>query len=91
MAKSYFDLVKCGLMNLAEASDAQRGRESARSTIDSMLPPVPKAKHEGWAFGLLDMLAIRFVQWFGPVAAAEVFRHYAAVCERQKAKTGEAA
>jgi hypothetical protein len=83
VAKTYFDLVKTGRMDIAEAASAQRMRESGRNTMDSMLPPSPKARHEGYAFGILDGLAVRFVQWFGPSGAGEVFRHYAAVCERQ--------
>jgi|GEM_PF-6587388 len=86
---SYFDLAKLGLMSLADAAEAQHMRECARRTMDSVLPPVAKPKNEGWAFGTLDGVSARLVDWFGPVVAAEVLRNYANDCERKK--TGEAA
>ena len=65
-------------------------RANGRQTIESVLRPDPLPIHEAFGFGMLDGLAVRLVLWYGADAAAEVFRHYADVCQRQGGKADEA-
>lgn len=83
MPKTYFDHVKTGAMSAADAMSAQKARATGRSVAASALPSFPAVNQEAYTFGMLDTMAVRFVEWYGPAAAAEVFRHYADICERQ--------
>lgn len=88
MKKTYSDYIKTGQMDPLEAIKHQTVRNGGRDGMAHIL-----AKHiaqqlpaDAAAFGALDCVAVKFVEWYGPVAAGEVFRHYAEVCERQPVK-----
>lgn len=86
--RSYSDYIKTGQMTDLQAIKHNTVRNGARTHIAATL-----AAHvrDGWpadaaAFGILDTIAVKLVEWYGPAAAGEVLRHYAEVCERQPAK-----
>lgn len=83
MPKTYFDHVKSGAISAADALTAQKARTAGRSVTAATLPSLPAVNQEAYAFGMLDAMAVRFVEWYGPAAAGEVMKHYAAICERQ--------
>lgn len=90
MTKSYLEYVKSGAISHEDAMHADPMRANGRQTVESVLRPDPLPIQEAFGFGMLDGLAVRFVHWYGAGAAAEVFQHYAAVCERQGDKADEA-
>lgn len=86
MAKSYSDYVKTGQMSHLDAIKHNTVREQSRRGMSNTLAVAEGAgmPADAAAFGALDVIAVRFVKWYGPEAAAEVFRHYAEVAGRQK-------
>lgn len=80
--KSYMDYIKTGELSADEAVELEATRDAARVQIGRMLS-TSEVQPDAAAFGALDVIAVRLVQWYGAAAAAKVFRHYAAVCERQ--------
>ncbi|QKC89961.1 hypothetical protein EB230_17275 [Mesorhizobium sp. NZP2234] len=90
MARSYSDYIKTGQMTDLQAIKHNTVRTQGRKAIAGVL-----ASHvsdglpaDAAAFGILDTIAVKMVEWYGPAAAGEVFRHYATVCERQVATGG---
>lgn len=80
--KSYRDYIATGDMTPREAATRQATRESARTMASHMMNSAEVAP-DTVAFGMLDVIAVKLVGWYGPAAAAEVFEHYAKVCARQ--------
>lgn len=90
MSKSYYDYIKTGQIDPMRAAEMQTGRERSRSLMAGHIT-APGLPSEAMAFGSLDAIAVKFVEWYGPEDAAKVLRHYATVCERQKTKAEAAA
>ena len=88
MTKTYHDHIKTGDLTQMEAIKLQSDREAARSGMAATLDATAAQglPADTSAFGALDTIAVRFVQWYGAAAAADVFRHYAEVCGRQDKK-----
>lgn len=82
MSKSYYDHIKTGQIDPMKATEMQVGRERARAGMASFLA-APGLPADAMAFGALDTIAVKLVQWYGAAQAGEVLRHYAEVCERQ--------
>lgn len=85
VAKSYSDYIKTGQLDQLTAINYNTVRAQARQTVAKSLAEMVKMDlpADADAFGVLDTVAVRLVEWYGPAQAGEVFRHYAAVCERQ--------
>lgn len=88
MVNSYSDYIKTGQMDHLTAIKHNTCRATARTALAKTL-----AEHvarnlpaDASAFGALDTIAVKMVEWYGPSDAATVFRHYADVCERQNPK-----
>lgn len=86
MAKSYSDYVRTGQMDQVEAIKHNTIREQSRQGVTNSLKAFADAglPADAAAFGALDVVAVKLVEWYGAEAAGKVFRHYAEVCERQK-------
>lgn len=82
MSKSYYDYIKTGQIDPMRAAEMQTGRERSRSLMAGYIT-APGLPSEAMAFGALDVVAVKLVEWYGAAQAAEVLRHYATVCERQ--------
>lgn len=92
MPKSYSDYIKTGQMDQLTAIKHNTCRRLAREAVKKTL--TEHASHDlpadASAFGMLDVIAVKFVEWYGPAEAAEIFRHYANVSERQAPVKGPA-
>lgn len=88
MTKTYHDYIRTGEMTQQEAIKHQSVREAAKSGMRATLDAVAAQglPADASAFGALDIVAVKLVEWYGPDQTAEVFRHYVDVCERQKPK-----
>lgn len=88
MARSYSDYIKTGQMTDLEAIKHNTVRTQGRKAIAGVLASHARdgLPADAAAFGILDTIAVKLVEWYGPAAAGEVLRHYADVCERQAAK-----
>lgn len=86
MQRSYSDYIKTGQMTQLEAIKHNTVRNGGRVAMAGVLAAHVRDSlpADAAAFGVLDTLAVRLVEWYGPAGAAEVLRHYAEVCERQK-------
>ncbi len=82
MIKSYWDHVKSGDLTPGDAMKYQAVRQEGRVDATARVKAARDAG-EPVVFGWLDVIAVFLVTWYGPVAAGEVFRHYAGVCERR--------
>lgn len=82
MSKSYYDYIKTGQIDPLKAAEMQVGRERARSGMAGFLN-IKGLPSDALAFGALDVIAVKLVEWFGAASAGEVLRHYASVCERR--------
>lgn len=85
MADSYSDYIKTGQMDALTATKMTVGRSTSRVGMSRMLAN-PNLPADAMAFGALDTIAVKLVEWYGAADAAKVLRHYADVCERQNAK-----
>lgn len=88
MPRSYLDYIKTGQMTDLQAIKHNTVRSQGRIHIAAALAAHVRdgLPADAAAFGVLDTLAVKLVEWYGPGAAGEVLRHYAEVCERQPAK-----
>ena len=88
MPRSYLDYIKTGQMTDLQAIKHNTVRGQARIHTAGVLAAHVRdgLPADAAAFGVLDTIAVRLVEWYGPAAAGEVLRHYAEVCERQVAK-----
>lgn len=85
--KSYRDYVSTGEMSEKDAAVAEATRGVARFTATKMLAPAPNgAPVDTVAFGMLDVVAVKLVEWYGAEEAAQVFDHYAKVCRGRVGK-----
>ncbi|MBZ9821925.1 MULTISPECIES: hypothetical protein [unclassified Mesorhizobium] len=86
MTRSYSDYIKSGQMTQLEAIKHNTVRNGGRVAMAGVLAAHVRdgLPADAAAFGVLDTLAVRLVEWYGPAGAGEVLRHYAEVCERQK-------
>ncbi|NKW09460.1 hypothetical protein HGG76_06085 [Ochrobactrum tritici] len=89
--EKYADFIKTGDLEPMEALKMQSVRDAARAGATDIL-----AHHsaqglpcDAAAFGMLDAIAVRFVEWYGPEQAEKCFRHYGEVCARQPKKGGK--
>jgi len=91
MIKSYSDHIKTGELSQIDAIKNQSVREAARHAMSMTLAAHVKQElpADAAAFGVLDLIAVKMVEWYGPEAARDVFNHYAEVCGRQPVKTAE--
>ncbi|RUX02527.1 hypothetical protein EOA27_32070 [Mesorhizobium sp. M2A.F.Ca.ET.037.01.1.1] len=89
MPRSYSDYIKTGQMTQLEAIKFNTVRNGGRVAIAGVLAAHVRdgLPADAAAFGVLDTLAVKLVEWYGAAAAGEVLRHYADVCERQKPAT----
>ena len=87
-AKSYHDYIRTGQMTQLDAIKHQSVRNASKAGMLSTLRATAEQglPAEAAAFGALDVIAVKLVEWFGPEQTGEVFRHYAEVCERQQPK-----
>lgn len=85
MSKSYYDFIKTGQIDPLKAAEMQAGRTRARQGMADFLN-AKGLPSDALAFGALDVIAVKLVEWYGAGEAGEVLRHYAAVCERQGSK-----
>lgn len=83
--RSYFDHVATGELDAATALAMKLTRDAGREAGRHVLATA-QDRADSAAFGLLDLLAVRLVGWYGPEEAGAVLRHYATVCERQTPK-----
>ncbi|MER9003295.1 hypothetical protein NKI15_06660 [Mesorhizobium sp. M0862] len=85
MPRSYLDYIATGQMTDLQAIKHNTVRHQGRIHIAAALAAHVRdgLPADAAAFGVLDTLAVKLVEWYGPAAAGEVLRHYAAVCERQ--------
>ncbi|OHV73346.1 hypothetical protein [Ensifer sp. LCM 4579] len=92
MTKNYSDYIKTGEMDQLSAIRHQSIRDAAKTGMLKLLAETAKQGNpaDAAAFGGLDIIAVKLVEWYGPAEAATVLRHYADVCERQKAQGGDA-
>ncbi|RUU99446.1 MAG: hypothetical protein EOS20_17180 [Mesorhizobium sp.] len=88
MPRSYNDYIKTGQLTDLEAIKHNTVRQGGRVAIAAALAAHARdgLPADAAAFGVLDTIAVKLVEWYGPAAAGEVLRHYAEVCERQVAK-----
>ncbi|MER9506002.1 hypothetical protein [Mesorhizobium sp. M0579] len=85
MPRSYSDYIKTGQMTDLEAIKHNTVRNGGRAHMAAALAAHVRdgLPADAAAFGVLDTLAVKLVEWYGAPAAGEVLRHYAEVCERQ--------
>ncbi|MEI9402344.1 hypothetical protein [Mesorhizobium argentiipisi] len=86
MPRSYSDYIKSGQMTQLDAIKHNTVRKGGQVAMAAVLAAHVRdgLPADAAAFGVLDALAVKLVEWYGPAAAGEVLRHYAEVCERQK-------
>lgn len=85
--KSYRDYIVTGEMDQQTAAVAEATRGIARFTATKMLAPAANgAPVDTVAFGMLDVVAVKLVEWYGAEAGAEVFDHYAKICRGRVGK-----
>jgi hypothetical protein len=89
MPKSYSDYIKTGQMDHLTAIKNNTVRTSSKNCMHQIMADLAGQglPADAGAFGALDAVAVKFVEWYGPKATGEIFRHYGAVCERQPVKT----
>lgn len=87
MPRSYSDYIKTGQMDQLEAIKHNTVRNQNRVAVAGVLNSHARdgLPADAGAFGMLDTIAVKLVEWYGPEGAGEVLRHYATVCERQGA------
>lgn len=88
MKRSYSDYIKTGEMDQLTAIRNQSIRDAAKIGMSKLLAETARQGNpaDAAAFGGLDIIAVKLVEWYGPADAAKVLRHYADVCERQNAR-----
>jgi hypothetical protein len=91
MTKGYSDYIRTGQMTQMDAIKNQSVRDATKHMISKALAQTAAdgLPADAAAFGALDIVAVKLVEWYGPAEAAEVFTHYAEVCGRQKPKGSE--